>query len=79
MGAGRLSARAGSVGIIGLTRLVGPLAWEHVSVDLILDGIYERIHEAIGTPTRLSGDDRRRAREVKDRRWAGGRQDADTS
>lgn len=54
--------------IVGLTRLVGPLSWEHVSVDLILDGIYERIHEGIGTPTPLSDDERRRARAVKDRR-----------
>lgn len=53
--------------IIGLTRLVGPLSWEHVSVDLILDGVYERIHEAIGTPTPLSDDDRRRALAVKER------------
>lgn len=57
--------------IVGLTRLVGPLSWEHVSVDLILDGVYERIHEAIRTPTPLSDDDRRRAREVKDRRSTG--------
>ncbi len=56
--------------IIGLTRLVGPLPWEHVSVDLILDGVYERIHDAIGTPTPLSDDDRRRARDVMDRRSA---------
>lgn len=54
--------------IIGLTRLVGPLPWEHIQVSLILDGIYERIHEAIGTPTPLSDDDRRRAEEVKARR-----------
>lgn len=54
--------------IIGLTRLVGPLPWENVQVDLILDGIYERIHEAIGTPTPLSDADRARAREVKERR-----------
>lgn len=53
--------------IIGLTRLVGPLSWEHVSVDLILDGIYERIHEAIGAPTPLSAEDRERAQGVKDR------------
>jgi hypothetical protein len=53
--------------IIGLTRLVGPLSWEVVSVNLILDGIYERIHEAIGTPTPLSDDDRRRARAVLER------------
>lgn len=55
--------------IIGITRLVGPLSWEHVPVDLILDGVYERIHEAIGTPTPLSDEDRRRARAVRDR-WA---------
>jgi hypothetical protein len=53
--------------IVGLTRLVGPLSWESVQVDLILDGTYERIHDAIGTPTPLSDDDRRRARAVKDR------------
>jgi hypothetical protein len=47
--------------IIGLTRLIGPLSWEHVSVDLTLDGVYERIHEAIGVPTPLSDDDLRRA------------------
>lgn len=53
--------------IVGLTRLVGPLSWEHVSVDLILDGVYERIHEAMGSPTPLSDDDRLRAQAVKDR------------
>jgi hypothetical protein len=47
--------------IVGLTRLVGPLPWEEVSVDLILDGVYERIHEAAGIPTPLSEDDRQRA------------------
>lgn len=54
--------------IVGLTRLVGPLDWGHVQVDLILDGVYERIHELIGTPTPLSDDERRRAREVLERR-----------
>jgi hypothetical protein len=54
--------------IVGLTRLVGILSWEHVSVDLILDGVYERIHEAMGSPTPLTDDDRRRAQGVKDRR-----------
>lgn len=53
--------------IVGLTRLVGPLSWEHIQVQLILDGVYERIHEAIGTPTPLSDDDRRRAQAVQDR------------
>jgi len=51
--------------IVGLTRLVGPLPWEKVQVELILDGVYERIHEAMGTPTPISDDDRRRARAVQ--------------
>jgi hypothetical protein len=55
--------------IAGLTRLVGPVSWEVVPVDLILDGIYERIHEAIGTPTPLSDDDRQQAREVMEARY----------
>ncbi len=54
--------------IIGITHLVGPLPWDEVPVDLLLDGVYERIHEAIGTPTPLSDEARRRAQEVKDRR-----------
>lgn len=53
--------------IIGLTRRVGPQPWEEINVELILDGIYEQIHEAIGTPTPLSDDDRARARAVLDR------------
>jgi hypothetical protein len=53
--------------IIGITRLIGPLPWEHIPVDLILDGIYERIHAGIGVPTPLSDDNRQRAREVKER------------
>lgn len=53
--------------IIGLTRLVGPLSWEHIQVDLLLDGVYERIHEAIGMPTPLQDDDWRRVRAVKER------------
>jgi hypothetical protein len=52
--------------IVGLTRLVGPLPWEEVPVPLLLDGVYERVHEAIGTPTPLSDDDRRRAQAVRD-------------
>lgn len=55
--------------IVGLTRLVGPVPWEVVQVDLILDGVYERIHEATGTPTPLSADDRARALAVKERRY----------
>ncbi len=54
--------------IVGLTSLVGPEPWESVQVDLILDGLYEAIHEAGGYPTPLSDDDRRRAQEVLDRR-----------
>lgn len=54
--------------IAGLTRLVGPISWRAVQVDLILDGIYERIHAAIGTPTPLTDADRTRAREVMERR-----------
>lgn len=54
--------------IVGLTRLIGPLEWEHVNVDLILDGVYERVHEAMGMPTPLSDENRRRAQSVKDRR-----------
>lgn len=53
--------------IVGLTRLVGPLPWEKIQVDLILDGVYERIHEAIGAPTPLSADDRQRVLAVKER------------
>jgi hypothetical protein len=53
--------------IVGLTRLVGPLSWESVPCALVVDGVYERVHEAMGTPTPLSDDDRRRAQEVIDR------------
>lgn len=55
--------------IVGLTKLTGPAGWEAVPVDLILDGIYEQIHDAIGTPTPLSDDDRARAQAVMDRRF----------
>lgn len=59
----------GQVGrIVGLTRLVGPLSWENVSVDLILGGVYEQIHEGIGLATPLSDEDRAEAREVLERR-----------
>jgi hypothetical protein len=53
--------------IVGLTRLVGPLSWEHVNVDLILNGVYERIHERAGCLTPLGEVDRVRARKVRDR------------
>jgi hypothetical protein len=58
--------------IVGLTRLVGPLSWGHLDVDLLLDGVYERIHEAIGVPTPLSDDDRQQAQAVKERRNVSG-------
>jgi hypothetical protein len=54
--------------IIGLTRLVGPVGWGEVPVSLILDGVYERIHERAGTPTPLTDEDRGRAQAVLDRR-----------
>jgi hypothetical protein len=54
--------------IVGLTRLVDPQRWESVPVELILDGLYERLHETIGCPTPLSGADRARAQAVMDRR-----------
>ena len=54
--------------IVGLTELVGPLNWEHVSVELILNGVYEQIHEQAGHPTPLTDDNRRRAQAVMDRR-----------
>lgn len=53
--------------IVGLTRLVGPLSWECVNIDLILDGVYERVHGAMGMPQPLSADDRRRVVAVKER------------
>jgi len=57
--------------IVGLTGLVGPLPWEEVPLNLILDGLYERIHEAAGTPTPLTDEDWVRARVVPTR-WATG-------
>lgn len=54
--------------IAGLTRLVGPIDWGEVPVDLILDGWYERIHAAVGTPTPLTASDHARAREVLEHR-----------
>jgi hypothetical protein len=57
--------------IAGITRLVGPLPWEEIPVRLILDGWYERIHTATGTPTPLTDDNRARARDVLEGRRAG--------
>lgn len=54
--------------IVGLTRLVGPLSWECVPVSLIMDGVYERVHEAMGSPTPMTESDRARARAVMHRR-----------
>lgn len=45
-----------------------PTPWGDIQVELLLDGTYEAIHEAIGMPTPLSDEDRARAREVLDRR-----------
>lgn len=45
-----------------------PTEWGDIQVDLLLDGTYEALHEAIGMPTPLSDEDRARAREVLDRR-----------
>jgi hypothetical protein len=53
--------------IVGLTRLVGPLSWRHVSVDLILSGVYERIHESMGNPTPLTDEERQQAQAIRDR------------
>jgi hypothetical protein len=44
--------------IVGLTRLAGPLPWQFVPLTLILDGIYERVHAALGHPTPLSNAER---------------------
>ena len=56
--------------IVGLTKLVGPLSWEHVSVDFILDGTYEQIHAGMGVPTPLSSEERQQAQAVFDRRFS---------
>jgi hypothetical protein len=58
--------------IIVLTLLIGPQSWESVSVDLILNGVYERVHEKAGCPTPIPEDDRRRAREVQEGAWRRG-------
>lgn len=34
--------------IVELSRLVGPTGWEHVGVDLLLGGVYERVHREAG-------------------------------
>lgn len=54
--------------IAGLARLIGPTDWGHVPVALLLNGWYERIHEAAGCPTPLTPEDRARAQAVQDRR-----------
>lgn len=40
-----------------------PTGWGSVPVELVLDGTYEAIHEAIGMPTPISADDRVKAQE----------------
>lgn len=41
-----------------------PTPWGHIQVDLLLDGTYEAIHEAIGMPTPLTPTARAQAAEV---------------
>lgn len=53
--------------IAGLTRLAGPAPWGEVDADLILDGVYERIHVAVGAPTPLSDDDQSQVRRDRNR------------
>lgn len=50
-----------------LTRLVGPSNWEEVSVDLLLEGWWDVVHERAGIPAPWF--DRARARAVRERRY----------
>lgn len=34
--------------IVTLSRLVGPTGWEHIDVDLVLSGVYERVYREAG-------------------------------
>jgi len=54
--------------IVGLSRLVGPVSWEDIDVELVLDGLYERLYEVIGTPTPVSDDDRQQCQAILDGR-----------
>lgn len=56
--------------IAGITQLVGPTPWAEIPAGLLLDGVYERVHQLIGTPTPLSDADRQYAAEVWNRNHA---------
>lgn len=50
-----------------LTKLTQkPTGWGDVPVELVLDGTFEAIHEAIGMPTPLTDEDRARAKKHYD-------------
>jgi hypothetical protein len=34
--------------IVRLSRLVGPTLWEAIQIDLLYDGVYERVHQDAG-------------------------------
>lgn len=36
--------------IVTISRIVGPAPWEHISVDLLRDGTYERVHHEGNIP-----------------------------
>lgn len=52
-----------------LSRFVGPLPWGDVGVDLLLDGVYERVHRSAGIDHPPIDFDR--VREVKARTYRG--------
>lgn len=54
--------------IVNLTRLVGPISWDRVPCEFVVNGIYERIHTAMGVSTPVSDSDRADAQAVIDRR-----------
>ena len=54
--------------IARLTRLVGrPLPWDRVPISLLLNGWYERIHEALGKPSPLTPEQRLEAERIRAR------------
>lgn len=60
-----LAARIGA-----LSRLVGPTGWEHIDVDLLLGGVYERVYRDAGI--QVPPVDWDRVRDVAERITAGG-------